>query len=252
MSWLSSDSKSQAQTTETSAQTSATSSGGILKRTLGKIVEKLRHEDEMNATAVPGSKLSKETELLLIQQAHAGDPSAGARLVDAHKQRLYTFIWRMVRDAELAEDLCQEAFLRAFNHLGSFNIEYRFSTWLFTIGYRLALNELRMKTAHRTTVADLTNVAEEGTERPDTLVLQSEQAARLKEMIWSEVDQLSGTQKAVVLMFYREGLSCKEISDSLDIPVATVKSHMHRARERLRLKLERQGVDQSDVSSFGA
>jgi RNA polymerase sigma-70 factor (ECF subfamily) len=252
MSWLSSNSRTGSESAAASEQTSDRPAGGVLKRTLGKIVEKLRHEDDMTATALPGSKLTKEMELLLIQQAHAGDPSAGARLVDAHKQRLYTFIWRMVRDAELAEDLCQEAFLRAFNHLGSFNIEYRFSTWLFTIGYRLALNELRTRTAHRTTVADLANVAEEKAERPDTLVLQSEQASRLKEMIWSEVDQLSTTQKAVVLMFYREGLSCKEISDSLEIPVATVKSHMHRARERLRVKLERQGVDQGDVASFGA
>ena len=68
--------------------------------------------------------------------------------------------------------------------------------------------------------------------------LESQDAVRLKDMIWSSVDQLTPPQRASVLLFYRYEVNCQEIARVLELPVATVKSHLHRARNRLREMLE--------------
>jgi len=75
-------------------------------------------------------------------------------------------------------------------------------------------------------------------------VAQSEEARRLKATIWQSVDRLSVPQRATVLLFYREELSCQDISEVLGMPVATVKSHLHRARARLQELLSPVAADQ--------
>ena len=90
---------------------------------------------------------SRDYERQLVNRARAGDRSAMRELVELHKDRLFGFIWRMVRQYHDAEEICQDAFLKAFASLDSFSSDYRFSTWLFTIGYRVCLNHLRRKRA---------------------------------------------------------------------------------------------------------
>ncbi len=182
----------------------------------------------------------------LISLARAGERSAMRELVDLHKDRLFAFIWRMARHHHDAEEICQDAFLKAFASLDTFSTDYRFSTWLFTIGYRVCLNHLRRKRA-------LTGELDFATVRldldgPETLSLQSEEAGRLRDLIWSAVDRLSAPQRAAVLLFYRHECGCHEIARVLELPVATVKSHLHRARTRLREMLET--VTEQDLRAF--
>jgi RNA polymerase sigma-70 factor (ECF subfamily) len=193
-------------------------------------------------------KLTKEQELRLIFQARQGSESAARELVERHQQRLFAFVWKVVRNADEAEDICQETFLRAMTNLNDFNEDYRFSTWIFTIGYRLALNYLKHRT-HQNGF-DFSNTAGANQQNEVDAVIQSEYAKKVREVIWEEVDNLTTAQKATILMFYRQGLSCQEISEALDMPVATVKSHMHRAREKLREKLLHQRVDGSDLGDL--
>ncbi len=197
-------------------------------------------------------KIDKVRENQLISQAKQGKRDAMERLIKLHQNRLYAFIWRIVRNDSDAEDICQEAFLRAFSSLKDFKEEYRFSTWLFTIGYRLAINHIK----HCSAMAgfDFSNVSSSSSDvqNPEQIAIQSEQATNLKKVIWSEVDKLSVFQRAVMMMFYREGLSCQEISDALDIPVATVKSHLHRGRDKLRKRLETKGIDRHIIPTLSA
>lgn len=197
--------------------------------------------------------LAKREEVNLIKRAIRGDCSASRQIVDLHKQRLFAFIWRMVRDVDLAEDICQDTFLRAFSALKTFNNEYRFSTWLFTIGYRLAVNQIKLRAKTNRVSYDFANVpASSGQKTQLDAVVHTEQAKRLRKLIWEEVDQLPPAQKATIYMFYREGLSCRQIAETLDMPVDTVKSHMYRARQKLRTRLERQGVEDRDLAYLGA
>ncbi len=177
-------------------------------------------------------RLTRRMEKRLVAQARDGDQESARALVDAHKDRLFAFVWRILRDHHESEEICQEAFLRAFSSLESFSAEYRFSTWLFTIAYRLCLNHIRRRKS-LTGEVDFTGVPNGEPDMVEQLA-ESEEARRLKDQIWGAVDELSGPQKAAVMLFYREGMSCETIAQTLGIPMATAKSHLHRARGRLR------------------
>lgn len=189
---------------------------------------------------------SRECEVQLIGRAREGDRIALRELVDLHKDRLFAFIWRMVRDHHEAEDICQDAFLKAFASLDTFSTEYRFSTWLFTIGYRVCLNRLRRKRPFSGDL-DFSAMASQAGVNPSA-TLESEEAGRVRTSIWSAVDRLSPPQRATILLFYRNGFGCQEIARVLQLPLATVKSHLHRARARLRELLE--ALPDQDWSNF--
>ncbi len=191
-------------------------------------------------------RLSRRSEKKLIGRVQAGDQDAARALVDAHKDRLFAFVWRIIRDHHDAEEICQDAFMRAFSSLETFRPEFRFSTWLFTIGYRLCLNWIRRKHA----VTGEVDVTVLESNQADALheLAQSEDARRLKGAIWDAVDQLSVVQRATVLLYYREGQSCQDVAETMQIPVATVKSHLHRARASLRSLLSHVADDWSKVS----
>lgn len=195
----------------------------------------------------PGSeRLTRRAERKLIARVRAGDAEAVRQLVDVHKDRLFAFVWRIIRDHHDAEEICQDAFMRAFSSLETFRPEYRFSTWLFTIGYRLCLNWIRRR--HEVTGEVDLGVVRSGEPDPASGLAESEEARRLKDKIWEAVDQLSVPQRAAVLLYYREGQNCQDISKTLQMPVATVKSHLHRARAGLRLLLSDVADDWSRVS----
>jgi len=189
---------------------------------------------------------SKQREQQLIAKCRAGDRTAMRELIDLHKDRLFAFIWRMVHDHHETEDICQDAFLKAFASLNTFSSEFRFSTWLFTIGYRVCLNRLRRK---RGTSAEVDFAVMESSETSDAAdFVTSEEAGRVRNMVWEAVDQLSPPQRAAVLLFYRHDFGCHEIARVLEVPLATVKSHLHRARGRLREILESNTA--ADLSEF--
>lgn len=191
---------------------------------------------------------SKGQEKRWIAEARKGNEAAARKLIDAHKDRLFAFVWRIMRNHDEAEEVCQEAFLRAFSSLDSFSSKYRFSTWLFTIGYRLCLNQIR----RRKSLTGEMDFATMASSEPDasSKLAESEEAALLKDRIWDAVDKLTAPQRAAVLLFYREGLSCEEIAETLEIPMATVKSHLHRARGKLRDTLAGLVKDWSQLPSL--
>ncbi len=186
--------------------------------------------------ALPVTDMPRSEESKLIARARRGDAEAFRALVDAYKDRLFAFVWRMVRNHHEAEDIAQSAFVKAYEALATYSEKWAFSTWLFTIAYRLCVNHLRRrKPLHGEGV-----MASLGTGEADTheTVANTEEARRLREMVWTAVDDLSPQQKSAVLLFYREGKSCEEIGQVLDMPAVTVKSHLHRARARLREALQ--------------
>src|SRR5215470_2385921 len=189
----------------------------------------------------------------LITAAQKGCAVSSHRLIAAHQDRLHAFVWRMLRDDHDADEVCQDAFLRAFSALAGFDFNFRFSTWLFTIAYRLCLNQMRRRRDGAGSVDFATisssrpNDDHAGTNVGDA-VANSDEARRLKDAIWDAVEDLAPPQRAAVLLFYREQLSCQQIGKILEMPAATVKSHLHRARARLREALSGQLVeDWSDL-----
>lgn len=185
--------------------------------------------------------MARDEEQRLIARARKGHADAFRGLVEAYKERLFAFVWRTVRNHHEAEDVCQAAFVKAYESLNSYSSEYAFSTWLFTIAYRLCLNTLRRKKAVGGEF-DFAAVSQSESGAPETLA-NTEEAKRLRTLIWQAVDRLSGPQKAATQLFYRESKSCQEIGEILGMPAVTVKSHLHRAREKLRQYLQAELVD---------
>lgn len=191
----------------------------------------------MNQSEATEGRLDPARERHLIAEAQRGCAKSAHSLIEAHQDRLHAFVWRMVRNSHESEEICQDTFLRAFSALDTFDLNYRFSTWLFTIGYRLCLNVLRRRKDYSGDV-DFSGMAETGrSEEGECLsdaIANSEEARRLKKVIWDSVEKLTPQQRATVLLFYRESLGCQEIGEILGMPAATVKSHLHRARGRLK------------------
>ncbi len=186
----------------------------------------------------PSDAEQRQAEKRLIDRARRGDSDALRDIIDAHKDRVFAFVRRMIRNHHDAEEIVQDAFLKAFANLTSFKTEYRFSTWLFTIAYRLSLNAMR-RTRPLTGDVEFSHMPFAGPGAEQTIA-ESDEARRLTSTVWGAVDKLSPPQQAAVLLFYRHGYGCHDIAEILELPVATVKSHLHRARARLKDMLEPQ------------
>ena len=206
----------------------------------------------MDALDASDGRLTPHRERQLIERAQTGCAESAHALVVAYQDRLHAFVWRLVRSRQDAEEVCQDSFLRAFSSLGSFDFNYRFSTWLFTIAYRLCLNSMRRRKDYSGEVdfSSFASSSEEGGVFAG--VANTDEARRMKKTIWESVDQLSPQQRATVLLFYRESMSCQEIGEVLEMPAATVKSHLHRARARLKEMLAGTLGDDWSSVRFGA
>ncbi len=180
-------------------------------------------------------RMSRDDEQKLITRARRGHADAFRGIVEAYQDRLFAFVWRMIRNHHEAEDICQSAFVKAYESLASYSNKYAFSTWLFTIAYRLCLNTIRKKKA----ISGNTDFSFVGSrvDSAEVTLANSEEARRLRTIIWTAVEKLTPAQKSAVLLFYRESKSCEEIGQVLDMPAVTVKSHLHRARAKLRNEL---------------
>ncbi|RMF76762.1 MAG: sigma-70 family RNA polymerase sigma factor [Planctomycetota bacterium] len=198
---------------------------------------------DKNSRTIRKRCMPRTDELKVIARAKRGNADAFRELVDAYKDRLFAFIWRMVRNHHEAEDVCQIAFVKAYESLHNYSENYAFSTWLFTIAYRVCLNRLRKKRA-LSGETDFSRVDGPAESDAAVTVANSEEAQVLRKRIWDAVDQLTPPQRTAVLLFYREGKSCQEIGVVLGIPAVTVKSHLHRARAKLKTLLgEQQAQD---------
>lgn len=185
--------------------------------------------------------MARSEEKKLIARARRGNADAFRAIVDTYKERLFAFVWRMIRNHHEAEDICQAAFVKAYEALDSYNDKYAFSTWLFTIAQRMCLNHLRKRKPLSGEV-DFARIGGDDEDASST-VAATEEARRLRKLIWDAVDGLTPAQKSAVVLFYREGKSCEEIGRVMEMPTVTVKSHLHRARAQLRKALSAEFVE---------
>ena len=171
-------------------------------------------------------------EIQVIRRAKQGDPSAFAELIESHQERLYRFLLRTTNQTELAEDAVQDAFIRVLRNIDRFDERYRFSTWLFTIARRLLLNSLQKKRplnagdwldAASSSVMALSVESDDESDR--------EFAA---EIIDGAMDALTPHQREIVILYHHKSRSVHQIADLLGMPEGTIKSHLHRARRRMR------------------
>jgi len=160
-------------------------------------------------------------------------------LVDRYKNRLLNFVYRFVKDFDVAEDIVQETFLRVYRKRHNYKAIANFSTWIFTIAGNLAKSELRRRKRWKFFSLDAYNDNEKKFELPDNGIKPDRAASVsiLDENIQNAIDKLQDKYKESLILRDIEGMSYKQIADITRVPVGTVKSRVNRARKKLRKKL---------------
>lgn len=186
-------------------------------------------------TPTPQSQPS-DAELILLYRK--GDENALATVIQRHVGSLYRFLYRMVNDAHLAEDLTQETFIKVWKHLARFDVSKSFKTWIFSIAKNVAIDELRKK---RPLIAQFDD--EDGIDPvdllPDIQPLASEMMQRKEtaEIMNGVLAELPPAIRSVVLLHDTEDMTFQEIADTVGEPMNTVKSRYRRAIALLRVRL---------------
>lgn len=176
-----------------------------------------------------------------VKRAIEGDQDAYKELMDKYQKPLYFHVLKMVRNHEQVEDLVQEAFMKAFNNLSSYNTNYAFSTWLYRITTNHTIDYLRKKKLNTTSINDPVKTRDGEMEiqisdeaQTDRNIIRQER----KQIIHNAINDLPKKYRRVIEMRHLQELSYQEIADQLELPLGTVKAHIFRAREMLYKELK--------------
>jgi len=174
----------------------------------------------------------------LAERAARGDQEAFGELVMRYQDRVYTLARRLGNSAEDAQDATQDTFLRAWRALPRFRKDARFSTWLYRIASRRALDVAVRRCSIEEYEADFEEVTVGRSARGEDSAPGSAGQRRDLERL---IGTLSPMQRAAITLFYYQDRSVREVSVALGLPEGTVKTHLHRARAVLRRRLEAAG-----------
>jgi len=183
----------------------------------------------------------------LIHAALAGDRNAAAGLVQAHQASLYAFMLRRCRRPDLAEDMVQEAFVRALTNLHRFDTRFRFSTWLFTIAKRLHCNAVQKHSPTYDSDLVAFSAGDMSAQQEDVDVHEERSQTRCD--LDEALDRLPEVQRDVVVLFHQCDWPIARIAEHYLMPAGTVKSHLHRGRRKLRVALEAVRADRAALRS---
>ena len=174
--------------------------------------------------------------------AKEGREAAFRELVRRYERPVFSLIFRMVRDRETAEDLAQDTFIKVLNHIDRYRPEFKFSSWLFKIANNLTIDHLRKRqldtvsiegSPHASTAAEAEATAVEVRDRGES-PLDEMESRELGGAIERAIAHLRPEYRSCILLRHVEGRSYEEIAATLDLPLGTVKTYIHRARHELR------------------
>lgn len=181
--------------------------------------------------------MEQETDLVLITKVLAGETAVYSDLVKRHQRFVFTLALRFTKNREDAEEVAQDCFVKAYRALGTFKQTSKFSTWLYSITYTSAMTALRKRKMNTCSLDDETNSiqlhdAHTG-ERSDAVEKKSAHV-----YLNRAIDSLSADDAAIITLFYKGEQSLEEIGTALYMETNTVKVKLHRARLRLKEKLQ--------------
>ena len=192
--------------------------------------------------ADPGTNLNGLTDQEVVKLARQGKERAYRELVRRYERPIFALLFRMVRDRELAEDLSQETFVKALNAIESYRPEFKFSSWIFKIANNAAIDHLRRReldtlslegSPHAVTPEAVEATALQIGSKGET-ALDMVEAKELGAEIEAAIATLRPEYRACILLRHVEDRPYDEIAEILDLPLGTVKTYIHRARNELR------------------
>jgi RNA polymerase sigma-70 factor (ECF subfamily) len=190
-------------------------------------------------------ELAARTDQEIVALARSGEEAAYRELVRRYERPLFSLLYRMVRDRELAEDLAQETFVKALNAIDSYRPEFKFSSWIFKIANNAAIDHLRRReldtlslegSPHAETPEAIEATALQIGDRQES-PLDEVEARELGGEIEAAIARLRPEYRSCILLRHVEGRAYEEIAEILGLPLGTVKTYIHRARNELRREL---------------
>jgi len=181
----------------------------------------------------------------VVTLAQQGQEAAFRELVRRYERPVFSLIFRMVRDRETAEDLAQDTFIKVLNHIDKYSPEFKLSSWLFKIANNVAIDHLRRRrldtvsvdgSPHALTAAEAEATSFDLVSRGES-ALDELESRELGSAIERAIARLRPEYRSCILLRHVEGRSYEEIAATLDLPLGTVKTYIHRARHELRREL---------------
>lgn len=200
-----------------------------------------RHEASSSETPLDARRIRDDADA--VRRTLAGDTGAFEEIVRAYHGGLLKTLRRMTRSTEEAEDLTQEAFLRAYRALDRYDPGRPFRPWLWTIGIRLALHAIARKSRSEVSLDAGGDDADDARTRDgpwlaDPRSVDGVEGPLVQREVRDALEELDPTARAILLLRVFEEKSYEEIAEILDIPKGTVMSRLHRAREKLKAHLK--------------
>lgn len=162
-----------------------------------------------------------------------------------YNKKIFGYIYRMVKDEDTAVELTQDFFIKIYKVLHKYNFEYRFSTWAYRICYNLVIDHMRRNQANIDSLDDDTvtprqMMASENYVSEDGFDYRVREERR--EYTWGVVDRIPVKYRELILLRYLQGMKYDEIAEVAKLPVGTVKNRIFKAKELLRMEIEKDGV----------
>ena len=182
----------------------------------------------------------------VVALAQRGREDAFRELVRRYERPVFSLIFRMVRDTAMAEDLAQDSFIKVLNNIDKYRPEFKLSSWLFKIANNVTIDHLRRRqlntismdgSPHASTAADVESTRFDVVSS-DENALDELESKELGSAIERAIASLRPEYRSCILLRHVEGRSYEEIAATLDLPLGTVKTYIHRARHELREQLE--------------
>jgi len=181
---------------------------------------------------VERARMTDDSDLALVQRTRAGEVEAFSELVRRHERIVFNLAFRFMRDNALAEDMAQEAFLKAYRLLNGFRGDCSFSTWLYRVTSSVCLTELNRR--KRRGEVELTPSHE------DDASTGPEATNDMSELVRRCVTKLPERYATIVSLYYLQEVAYEDIAEAMRIPMGTLKTWMHRARLQLRKIVEKE------------
>lgn len=185
------------------------------------------------------------TDQEVVARARKGAEAAYRELIGRYQRPVLSLIYRLVRDRELAEDLTQDTFVKVLNALDRYNPKHKFSSWIFRIAHNTAIDQLRKKNPATLSLdgsphaADADEAQASGFTPVDSAPDPAEYTAsrEIGREIEAALALLRPEYRTAIILWHMEGRPYDEISEIMNLPLGTVKTFIHRARNELKKKL---------------
>lgn len=190
-------------------------------------------------------KMILDEDQVLIKKILAGKRSSFEELMKKYNKKIYSFVFRMVRDEEVAVELTQDFFIKIYRVMGKYNFEHKFSTWAYRICYNLVIDHVRK---NQTQVDSLDGEGVSQKQLVDSENYVSEDGfdhlakEEMSDYVWGVVDSIPVKYRELILLRYLQGLKYDEIADIAGLPVGTVKNRIFKAKEIIKSEIVNDGV----------